>query len=431
MRKVIAGILAVVFMLALCILGWKILNPGFTKVPADELTVPDWKASQKITNPDYEDYADEYDIVRSTDELGGTAEKYYSKYINYTAPNGKPICLLAMNEVNDEQLLYAYDMLSFYLTSTDKIDKNEIANRMAEKNAVLILPNGADRDGKTPLAAMTLGQNLNYAEIANVGSKWYIDCDFTHRDASFEEIFHLVHDNGIGTTQNPGAAPEITQIIANAMINASPGDSKDWGEKGLWALKAGRLAREWEKEGSLEQEYIAAVIDCYYGIWEPWTEGEGSMWGSYVAKNRAEIARKDPVGKAALESFLTENITRMMRVDPSFTGDFIMEYDKTLPYTAKSQYLQCIALQGANDSNITANDLDNVLMGNSGSNKIDGRGGNDTVQFRGSSDEYKIESTSNGITVNDTVIGRDGAAELRNIETLRFTDRNIAAFQES
>lgn len=46
------------------------------------------------------------------------------------------------------------------------------------------------------------------------------------------------------------------------------------------------------REGSLEQEYIVSVIDSYYGLWEPWTEGTGGMWGSYVAKTRYEIAEK-------------------------------------------------------------------------------------------------------------------------------------------
>lgn len=106
-----------------------------------------------------------------------------------------------MNEITDDQMLYAYDLLSFYLTSTETLDKSDIANQMANDNAILILPNGADKDGKTPMLAMALGQNLNQAEIANIGSKWYMENDFEHRDAAFEEIFHMVHDYGIGTTK--------------------------------------------------------------------------------------------------------------------------------------------------------------------------------------------------------------------------------------
>lgn len=107
----------------------------------------------------------------------------------------------------------------------------------------------------------------------------------------------MVHDYGIGKTRYPGAVPEITKNIPDAMSNALPSDKIEWGEKGLWALGFGGMITEWEQEGSLEQEYIVSVIDSYYGLWEPWAEGPSGMWGSYVAKSRDEIAKKDPVGK--------------------------------------------------------------------------------------------------------------------------------------
>ena len=53
---------------------------------------------------------------------------------------------------------------------------------------------------------------------------------------------------------------------------------------------------ELEAEGSLAQEYIASVIDSYYGLWGPWDEAEGGMWGIYVAKTRDEMTRVDPAG---------------------------------------------------------------------------------------------------------------------------------------
>lgn len=423
-KKIIISIIVVV-MIALSFVAWKFLGLGFKKVRLEEIDVPEWKIEQSISNENYKDYADEYDIVRSTDGLSGVAKKFYSKYIDYKAPNSKPIRLLAMDKVTDEQLLYAYHMLSFYLKSNDKIDKTAIANRMSETATTLIIPNGADRDGKTPLKAMMLGQNLNQMEIANVGSKWYIDCDYEHRDASFEEIFHMVHDYGIGTTQNPGADPEISKIIADGKNNALPANESEWGKKGLWGLNSVNWLKELSEEGSVEQEYIVSVIDSYYGLWEPWMDGEGGMWGIYCAKNRNEITAKDPIGKAALESFLPQNITQMMRIDPSFDGEFAMTLSKDKPYTAKSQYLQCVSLTGTMDSSIFANNLDNILMGNSGSNTIDGKSGHDTVQFRGASSEYTIEQKNGAIFVTDSIEGRDGVNTLINIEVLRFTDKDM------
>ncbi|GAA0178984.1 hypothetical protein SH2C18_19440 [Clostridium sediminicola] len=423
-KKIIISIIIVV-LLAFNFAAWKFWGLGFKKVSVEKLDIPKWKTEQSISNPNYSNYVDEYDIVRSTDALSGAAKKFYSKYIDYTAPNGKPIRLLAMDKVTDEQLLYAYDMLSFYLKSNDKIDKTTIANRMSETGTTLIIPNGADRDGKTPSRAMMLGQNLNQMEIANVGSKWYIDCDYEHRDASFEEIFHMVHDYGIGTMQNPGANPEISKIIAQGKNNALPANESDWGKKGLWGLNSASWLKELSKEGSLEQEYIVSVIDSYYGLWEPWTDGKGGMWGTYCAKNRNEITAKDPMGKAALESFLPENITQMMRIDPSFNGEFVMTRAEDKPYTAKSQYLQCVTLTGTNDSSISANALDNILMVNSGVNTIDGKSGHDIVQFHGASREYTVEQKNDVTLVTDSVKGRDGVNTLINIEVLRFTDKDM------
>lgn len=423
-RKVVMALMAGLI-IAIGLGAWKFIGLGFKKVQVEEVDVPKWKTEQNISNPNYENYKDEYDIVRDTNSLGGAAQRYYSKYMNYTAPNGKVIRLVAMDQVSDEQLLYAHGILSFYLKSNDRIDKTMIANRMAENNTVLIIPNGADRDGKTPMAAMMLGQNLNQMEIANVGSKWYIDCDYQHRDASFEEIFHMVHDYGIGTTQNPGAAPKLSKMIADAKDHALPAASSDWGKKGLWGLNSESWLKELSKEGSLEQEYIVSVIDSYYGLWESWTQGEGGMWGGYLAKNREEVSDKDPKGNAIIEYFLNESISQMMRIDPAFEGEFLMTYTETSPYTTKSQYLQSVSLTGSKDSKISANHLDNILMGNQGFNVIDGKQGYDLVQFRGDSTEYTIKKEGSQTVVIDQVQGRDGVNTLLNIELLRFTNKDM------
>jgi len=421
-KKIIAGL--IILILVFGVLFLKVFGVGFKKVKVEELKALDWQKKQKITNENYIKYKDEYDIIRNTDKLGGASKKYYSKYIDYIAPNGKPIRILAMDKISDEQLLYAYGLLSFYLKDNEKINKTEIANNMANNKAMLIMPNGADRDGKTPMAAM-IGQNLNQMEIANIGSKWYTECDYEHRDASFEEIFHLVHDYGIGTTGNKGASEEISTAIKDALYNALPKDKKDWGKKGLWALGFGSQIDEWEKEGSLEQEYIVSVIDSYYGLWEAWNEGEGGMWDGYIAKTREDVLEKDPVGAKVLNQYLPDNIDYMMRIDPSFEGIFNMNYDEKFLYTTKSKYLKDLSLTGSKNSGILGNELDNILMGNSGSNTIDGGLGNDILQLKGLSTEYEIEQKSDKVIIKDLIENRDGTIIAKNIEILRFIDKDI------
>ena len=53
-----------------------------------------------------------------------------------------------------------------------------------------------------------------------------IDSNWDHRDAGFEEIFHLVHDAGIGTFQ-PGALPAYQEAL-DTEARASIKDGR-WG----------------------------------------------------------------------------------------------------------------------------------------------------------------------------------------------------------
>lgn len=393
----------------------------FVKVDAIQLTKPVWRKDIKASNDEYMHYKDKFDIVRGTEKLGGLSEKYYSKYIDYTAPNGKPIRLLAQDQVTDSQLLYAYSIVNFYLSNLG----DEVANQMAKNEATLVIPNGADRDGETPEEAL-FGQKLNQQEIAPPGSKWYQESDYSHRDGSFEEIFHMVHDYGIGTTQNPQADPELAEAIYKALMNALPEKREDWGSKGLWANKFGIKGwlKEIEEEGSLEQEYIITVIDSYYGLWEAYSKDKG-MWGGYIAKTRSDVINFDPTGYEVVDAFLPEYINVMMTLDESFDGTFSMIYNRKEPYTFKSQYLKHIQLTGVNNINVIGNSQDNTFIVNQGENIIDGMKGTDVVQFKGASEDYTVYNESNEVVVLDKVPGRDGKVILKNVEILRFLNENV------
>lgn len=394
------------------------------KVVIPELQKPNWRAQMHITNENYVPYIDQYSIIRDTDTLGGASRKYYSKYIDYIAPNGKPIRILAQDKVTDSQVLYAYSLLEFYLKNLGK----DVANKMADNDAILVMPNGADRDGNTREKAL-IGQPQFQDETANVGSQWYMENDYTHRDSTYEEVFHLVHGFGIGMVTDqrmPGGAPELAQKIYVAQQNAVPTDRKLWGKEGLWLLGMDEDSlTEWENEpGTLESEYIISVIDAYYGNWEAF-DGGGALFGEYIAKTRDEVAEKDPMGYELITSFLPEYINTFIPVDTNFTGTFNMNYDSTQPYTFKSQYLQHLILQGQNAVNIIGNEQDNIFMGNAGINKIDGGKGKNVVQLRGMSSEYSITTNDGVVTVRDTVANRDGELILTNIQTLRFIDKDI------
>ncbi|MCW1951010.1 MAG: hypothetical protein KIH44_006565 [Octadecabacter sp.] len=375
------------------------------------------------SNPNYVRYAEPSLIQRDLSGLARVYRRNYTKFINYPTENGGHILLVATDGMSDEQLLRAYNILDFYLTdvpgSQYGSDKTAVANAMADNGAVLVLPGGAD--GDSPIRNRALqGQPLYALEFPTEGSVAYVNNDYEQRDAGLEEIFHMVHDYGIGTKYTEGALQttyqaEIARATANSLANSLWGN----GDSGVKSWIS-----ELDQEGSLEQEYIASVLDSYYGYWGGWTEADGGMWDIYVAKIRQDIEQHDPMGAALIPQFLSETITYMARIDPEFSGTFEMSFDASNPYTHKSRYLVNARLLGDLPSGINGNDHDNVLLGNFADNMIDGKGGNDVVQYPVASSEVVITRSATGIQVTGADVGTDS---LKNIETLRFFDVDISA----
>ncbi|TKG95236.1 hypothetical protein EYV94_10495 [Puteibacter caeruleilacunae] len=302
--------------------------------------------------------------------------------------------------------------LTNYPGSTYGNDKSGVANKMAANKAILTLLNGSD-DGKNPVEVN--GQPLYENEIQVEGHSWYVNQDYTHRDAAFEEILHMVHDYGIGVdgpNSSPGALPAFQQEIRAAQQNAL--SNNIWG---IGADNAGWI-KELTKENSLSQEYLAALIDSYYGLWGAWTsQVSRGMWGLYEPKIRDEIASEDQQGAALMNNkFFHPYLTYNARIDASFTGTFSLAYDASVSYTNHSQYLKDITLLGANDTNVKVNELDNDITGNDGANM---------VVFSGKKSEYTITNNDGVVEVKDNVADRDGKNTLRKVEQLKFSDEEV------
>jgi hypothetical protein len=345
----------------------------------------------------------------------------FDRYTEVVAPNGKPIRIFVGSDVPDSMALRARNILDWFLAdvpgSEHGADKSAVANSMADNDAVLMLPGGAHEEGNEPPFD---AQPLYFAEMTPEGGDWYQSNDWDHRDASFEEIFHLVHDSGIGTYL-PGALPDY-QTALEAEADAALAD-------GRWGIPVEPDIADWiaelAAEGSLAQEYIASVIDSYYGYWGAWDEAEGGMWGVYIAKTRAEIAMADPAGGALLEAFLPTSVGYEARLDPNFAGTFSMAFDPAAPYTHKSQYLLQVTLTGSEPSAITGNSADNLLRGNSADNTLDGGAGEDTAIYCGNQADYSFTASGDDLIVD----GPDGRDLLRSIEQLHFLDGVVAAPQ--
>lgn len=347
--------------------------------------------------------------------LGKEYSANFNRYTKVVTPNGGKIHIVAQSNLTDEQIVRTRSTLEHFLKNYPGSEygdnKSELANKMAENGAILTLLNGQD-DGNNPVEVN--GQALFENEIQVEGHPWYINQDYNnHRDATYEEILHLVHDYGIGIDGHnsfPGAMPKYQSEIRQAQKNAL--------STNLWGIGADKWINELTDENSLTQEYLAALIDSYYGLWGGWTDSNThGMWGIYVAKTRNEIFLEDPVGGEIMNNkFFHPYLTYNARIDSGFNGIFSLKFDSLKPYTNHSQYLKDITLLGNNDTSVYINQLDNNITGNKGTN---------TVIFNGNSSEYIIDITDIEISVTDKVSNRDGVNILKEIEKIKFTDQTI------
>lgn len=367
--------------------------------------------SQQMLHPSC--LADDGLIFETPSDRAAYLAEGMTRYVEVVAPGGGAIPIYAQDEVSDHQLLRARALLRFFLTDVADTmygtDKGAVADAMVANGAVLVMPNGAHEEGNEP--------NLNaqplYADETPVeGSAWYLNNNWEHRDAAFEEIFHLVHDTGIGTYV-PGALPAY-QAALLAEAEAAIDD-------GRWGMGEDAWIAELSAEGSLAQEYIASVLDTYYGLWGAWDETPGGMWGIYVAKTREELDTLDPAGRRLIEAFLPPTLDYEVRLDPSLSQSFSMNLDPGLPYTHKSQYLVQVTLTGREPASIVGNDFDNTLRGNEADNTLDGGAGTDTVVYCNPLIDYEL-TTSDGQSV---VEGPDGRDTLVRIERIQFADTTV------
>lgn len=411
-RSVVKSVLAIFISTSLVACGG---SSSDNKTTVEQTVTP--PATTTPTNTPTNPASNDLGISVVPDELKNTysAALKFDRYTKVDTPNGGVIHIIAQNEIMENQIVRARGILQHYLTdfpgSVYGADKSAVANKMAENGAVLLLLNGVD-DG-TNAGAELDGQPLYYGEMQVEGHSWYITQNYEYRDASFEEILHLVHDYGIGVDQGNefiGALPQYQADIRAAQVTALSG--KLW----AWPAEQASWLAELTAENSLSQEYLASVVDTYYGLWGAF-DSEYGMWGMYIAKTREDMATTDPQGAAIMANqFFHPYLTYNARIDASFIGDFSLSFNKSLPYTNHAQYLKDVTLTGNKDSNVVANQFDNNITGNTGIN---------AVIFSGQSTQYQITSENGEVKVQDLQDDRDGMNTLADIEKLQFSDSTI------
>ncbi len=337
----------------------------------------------------------------------------YNRYVAVKAPNGKAIHILIMDRLSDFQIVKAVNVLNHYLAPVEGAkygtveQKRQVANAMANNGAILKLMNYYDEPKYNDELD---GQPLFEEEIQVEGGDWYVKQDYeNHRDASYEEILHLVHDYGVGVLNAPNedatALPKFQQEL-NAIQQQALNRAY---------MPPAEVLQEWQQEISVDQEYFAAVIDSYYGLWGAF--GGSGMWGMYKVKNRGDFATYDADALRLVEQIFSPTLTYDAYIADTFNGTFKLVFVPQTSYSHHAQYLVKVTLSGSNSSNIELNEFDNVVTGNVGIN---------TVIVHGAKAEYQIKKLDgNTIELMDTVSQRDGVNILSKVEKIQFTDQTI------
>ncbi|MFQ5721717.1 MAG: hypothetical protein ACE5GI_04440 [Candidatus Aminicenantales bacterium] len=390
--------------------------------------------SGKVSLPEIDISGTPDGIVPLPDNVPAIYKDVFVKYTKIIAPNGKPIHLLAQDGWSNYQIKKARNVLQYLLTSMPGSiygsDKTAVANSMADRKAAMVLFN-TEEDMRQAMSG-PLGekaelnmQDLRANECPAEGTEDYMN--HITRDASFEEIWHLVHDNGVKQV--------LPEMIAEMRIANDAAAKKGW--------------RAWPEDQPQEHpnEYMGVLLDNYFDLWAvkpkkyegrdiaPGAIPDGtSHFGRYFANSRAKMKKLDPHGYALIEKFFVPYLTFNPELPENFKGTFSLEFDPSLIYTYKSQHLVNVTLTGNQDANLIGNAYDNILTGNNGSNwlkggagddRLDGGKGEDTAVYSGPQADYIISKNKGIITIMDKKANRDGIDTLLNMEIIKFSDSQL------
>lgn len=415
------------FIVALCVL----ISCGKQNSKDKELEIA---PAERVSLPDIDISRSPNGIVPLPENVPQVFKDVFVRYTKIYAPNGKPIHILAQDGWTDDQIKKGRNVLEFLLTdfpgSEYGNDKSAVANAMADRKATMVFFN-TEPDMRKAMRGPLRGatdlsmQDLRANECPAEGDDDYMK--HITRDASFEEIWHLVHDYGVKQV--------LPDMIAEMRMANDSAAEKGW--------------RAWPDDEPDEHpnEYVGVLIDNYYDLWtvrpklyegrdispEDVPEGQ-SHFGRYFAGSRARMKENDPVGYALIQKFLPPYLTYTPELPEYFEGTFSIEFDESLVYTHKSQHLEKVSLTGTNNANLKGNSYDNVLTGNDGDNiltggagndTLEGKGGKDTAVFTGPRTEYVIDIHNGETKITDKNPLRDGEDSLKNIEILKFSDQVI------
>lgn len=359
------------------------------------------------------------DVISRSDQIHPTYRDNYDRYIVFVPENKKPFYMIIQNGVEEKRAVRAKEIVEFFLRDVEGAEygfnKKEVANKMGENKAILLLLTGIDGDGNNLFERYLPGQELYEIQTPIIGEDRYFTGEEKYRDAAYEEIFHLVHDFGIGANSDGALEQYQDEIAALTQSHMASNVIK------RSAIKRHELKEEEAGESGISNEYIATVIDAYYGLWDA-VVGWEDTWGGYEPRNRQQVISDDPKGLLLVEKFLPSYLTQVFSIDPEFSGTLKMNFTESERYTSRSQYLMWVRITGNKDVSIEGNALDNIFYAGTGNNELNGADGIDLVVYNEPYEAFTLKMTNEG----GVKVEGHGSDTLLDIEFIAFEDIILA-----
>ncbi|MCK6264436.1 hypothetical protein KP803_14235 [Vibrio sp. ZSDE26] len=289
-------------------------------------------------------------------------------------------------------------------------------------------------------------QSLMFRELTVEGDCHYMSnfanyCEdlgkHADRDAGFEEILHLVQAQGIAPNPKFKTFQDQFQQRALDLYNRHAA-----GQDSVWQPTQSSW-NDWLSDDidpeigpSYSHEYLAAAFEAYMGMWEHTSSG----LDSYQALTRSDMRNDDFEAAFWIENMFHDYLQYTAHIDSAgvetyynnrfpqggLTPTFHMSkstHPPMEPYTFKSRWLVNAKIIGDVAMNLTANDQDNTIEGNSQNNVVDGKDGVDTYIVSEDFSNCTIFHQKYSDSVNCPSTGID---ELMNFEKIKFNDQVIS-----
>ncbi len=349
----------------------------------------------------------------------------FDKYANLNAPGGERVHFLGQPGVSDELLFRVKAVFEELVTdapgSTLGADKSDVLDAVAALGTTIVVVEEQQAFDVTDasVASFVTFFDGRYASVdsSNViqeGSPEYLSPD-PQIDGTLAETSGILLRFGLGAN-----VPQFSAALTAARLSAE--------SQGSYRPKPG------QPQGLADSEYLGLILSVYYGVWahDPFGQSLAGSEGDYDFCNRDAMGAGDPDAIALIESFFSPTQGFPAYLSSSFSGTFEMQFDPAIAYTHRSRYLERVGFRGDVTGRINGNELDNTFLGGDLGDEFEGRGGDDRIEgdlgfdeafFSGPSTDYTIVPVDATVTrVTDSVPGRDGVDDVRQIARLHFSD---------